>query len=655
MGMTVRMTTSSLQAAGAALIIADLVIICLCFALAMVLRLESIAFLTDGRSWLVLATTALATLPILVWLGLYRLAIGAPPERKLRIVALGAALSAALLSGVAQVFSAPIPYTAAILYGLLLFISLAGARLPMRHIFSKRLPPGARPVAIYGAGEAGRQLSEMLSHGQEYLPVAFIDDKPELRGKTIGSLPVYAPNQIQSLLEAVPISGIILAEPTASRARRRETVAQLEPLGLEIKTIAATNDHCTDGKTAGHVRPDAPEDLFGCSISPPRAELMRQQITDKVVLVTGAGGCIGSELCRQIVGYNPAALIMLDMLEAPLDQISSELRQTLARDGRAVRIEPLLGSVRDPDRISTIFRLHNPETVYHAAAYTSSALAEANVVEALRNNAFGTRVIAEAAASSGARNFIMTSTDEAAQPRNFMAASRRLAELICQAFAAAPARTVFSVVRMGNVLTSSGSMISRIQAQIDQGGPVTLDPHESEQFFMPPAEVAQLVIQAGALSEGGEIYVIDMGEPVSALELARTMIRLRGLRPWTEGDPLQNDARRDQATIQISGLDAGARTSAASRYGKSPEGTAHPQILRSLEPSLSLQELQPVLERLDAACARNDLREIKALLTAAPVSCSPTDGAVDDDPSGRPASAMPAARPPKLRVVRNED
>lgn len=613
-------------------------------------------FLSSGGIWVVLAVVALATISIYSMLGLYCPPFLSLPSQTIRNSALGAAISSAVLLGAAYIGSAPIHYLVPLIYATIFFISTAGVRLVLRSICFNGMLSNAQPIAIFGTGDAGQQLNEALSRTHKYVPLAFIDDSRSQQGTKVGGLNAYTPDQMRYFLDTIPINAVILAVPSASRARRREIVSKLEPLGLEVRTIPAANEIRTDHKCDYNVRRVIPEDLFGRPPAPPRDELMRQNITGKIVLVSGAGGSIGGELCRQIIEYDPAALILFENREDPLDRIMTELRAVLAQNGKTIPIEPVLGSVQDPGRVSATLRLHRPETIYHAAAYKDVALIEANVVEATLNNVFGTKVLAEAASSLGVKNFVLISTDEAGQPCNIMAASKRMAELICQGLAEKTSQTVFTIVRMGDVLPSTGSTITRIRDEIERGGPVTIKHPDYKQFFMPASEAAQLVIQAGAISEGGEVFVIDMGESIKILEVAKTMIRLRGLQPLINENLELHEATHGQIEIQILGLENGESIHSEPLYGNDPEGTLHPRILKATEPCLSSQDLERTLVGLDRACDRFDVDGIRKLLIAIPLGYATPDAALPDVIwSQKRNSISKKTRFPKLVIVKDDE
>ncbi|GAB4298318.1 MAG: nucleoside-diphosphate sugar epimerase/dehydratase [Roseovarius sp.] len=627
---------------------ADGVLMVAAFGGAMVLRLEDTAFAADRAIWAVLALVICASLACFCVLGLYRSVIRYINARMLRAILVGVLASATMLFAASQIFHVSVPRSVPGIYALLLFCAASGLRFMVQALFRRADPRSRTPVIIYGAGEAGRQLALALAHEGEYLPLAFVDDDPRLQHNWVEGRRVCPPEHIPALIERHGIGAILLAIPSATRSRRREIVSRLEPLGVEIRTIPGIADIVDGRATFSDLRRVTPEDLLGREPVPPRDDLMARNISGKVVLVSGAGGSIGSELCRQIIRYDPAALVLLEMSEYALYSITMELRETLERENRKLRIEPVLGSVQNPGRVRAILRSFRVQTIYHAAAYKHVVLVEENVVEGVRNNVFGTRVLAEAAAELGVENFILISTDKAVRPTNFMGASKRMAELVCQALAREKTQTTFSMVRFGNVLGSSGSVIPRFRAQIERGGPVTVTHREITRYFMTIPEASQLVIQAGAMASGGDVFVLDMGEPVRILDLAQTMIRLHGLKPYVIDDSAGAAAADGDIGIRIVGLQKGEKLYEELLIGNNPQGTEHPRIMTAHEKSLSLAELNVLLERLARACQAFDVAEIRRIFTEAPLNYRPNDDVLHDRMWN---SAMESRRKPPLSVV----
>lgn len=631
-------------------VVADVVLILASFLAAMLLRLDTMALERDPVVWLALLPVVPITILAFRHLGLYRSILRFITGQAFRAIGIGVGVSVVSLIVMAQLLSAPIPRSVPIIYGVLLFLATGGLRFFMRNILRKPVNANRKPVVIYGAGEAGRQLQNALFHGAEYAPVAFIDDNPALQNTFIGGQRVLAPADLAELVNVQQVTAVLLALPGVSRARRREIVEQIEPLDVEIKTIPGLADIISGRASFSELRWISPEDLLGRDPVPPRAELMSQNITGKVVLVSGAGGSIGSELCRQIVQHNPAGLVLFEISEYALYTITMELRETIARQGKQVRIDPVLGSVQNAERVRAVLRTFGVQTIYHAAAYKHVVLVEENVVEGIVNNVFGTQVMADAAADHGVEDFILISTDKAVRPTNFMGASKRLAELVCQAVASEQNRTTVSMVRFGNVLGSSGSVIPRFRAQIEHGGPVTVTHHDITRYFMTIPEASQLVIQAGAMAKGGDVFVLDMGDPVKILDLAQSMIRMQGLVPYIMDETAGPEHERGDIPIQIVGLNKGEKLYEELLIGNDPKGTDHPRIMTATELALTRDELNTLLERLQRACAAFDIATIRQIFLEAPLAYQP-NGSEIHDVMWTTARNDAATRPQALRAI----
>ena len=609
---------------------ADSVLVIVCFGAAMALRLESFAFLGNSSVWLMALICVPATILMFLAFGLYRSILRFISGQVLRAIGCGVIFSAAFLFLLAALLSAPLPRSVPGIYALLLFVSAGGLRFVARAMFQSLAKSARIPVAIYGAGEAGRQLKDALQNGRDYLPLAFFDDDPTLHGAVISGRTVFAPDQIAQVVEDMGVASILLAVPSASRLRRREIVEEVGKLGLQVKTIPGIADIVSGRATVSELRQISPEDLLGRDAVPPREDLMQRNITGKVVMVTGAGGSIGSELCRQIVQFAPAEIILFELSEFALYSITHELRETLSVSGREATVRGVLGSVQNARRVRDVMKSFGVQTVYHAAAYKHVVLVEENVTEGIRNNVFGTLVLAEAAADLGVESFILISTDKAVRPTNFMGASKRMAELVCQSFAQRKGHTTFSMVRFGNVLGSSGSVLPRFRSQIEKGGPVTVTHPDITRYFMTIPEAAQLVIQAGAMARGGDVFVLDMGDPVKILDLAESMIRLHGLKPYLLDEDGPNDKLSGDIGIRFVGLNKGEKLFEELLIGENPMPTAHPRIMTATEMSLPWSKLHPMLQHLNAACLDFDLEKIKAIFLEAPLAFQPSGNAIHD-------------------------
>lgn len=623
-------------------LLTDAALIALSFLLAMVLRLDSGSFLSDPGNWALLAILIPASLFVFVRLGFYRAVVRYITSRAYVTMLLGVLASAVILVVAGWVVATPVPRSVPVIYALLALVFIGGLRFFMRRMLLLSMHRPKTLVLIYGAGAAGRQLHHSLVNGPEYLPVAFVDDDPALQGRIIGGCPVHSPTDLERLVGDYGAEILLLAMPTLTRAERAAILRRIGDLPVQIQTIPGMAD-IVSGRTRISEISDVPvEDLLGRDPVPPRPDLMDRDIRGRVVMVTGAGGSIGSELCRQIIGQGPARVVLFEISEYNLYAIDQELQALARRQDPPVEVVPLLGSVQNDGRVAAALKEYGVETIYHAAAYKHVPLVEGNVVEGIRNNVFGTQTLAEAAVKAGVRAFILISTDKAVRPTNVMGASKRMAELICQAMASRQKATRFSMVRFGNVLGSSGSVIPLFRGQIAAGGPITVTHPEITRYFMTIPEAAQLVIQAGAMSRGGDVFVLDMGEPVRIVDLAFRMAQLSGLKPFVlspeaavlspeaahsalspEASILSPEAaasagREGDIEIRFTGLRPGEKLYEELLIGSEAVGTDHPRILTATEAFLPPAMLFPLLDRLMQYCQARDIAAIRALLVEAP-------------------------------------
>ncbi|WP_297758841.1 nucleoside-diphosphate sugar epimerase/dehydratase [uncultured Shimia sp.] len=596
----------------------------------MTLRLESVQFLLDVNVIGTAFLTAILTVWVFWLLGLYRNLVRCVTGGVLLTVGKGALISLLLLYASSFLLDVGLPRSVPLLHAVLVFLTVGGLRFFARQVFRTYDQVGKRPVIIFGAGEAGLQLLNALYHGPEYQPVALVDDNETLQNLTIGGLPVLSPHEVECFAQENSVQMILLALPSVGHQRRREIVESLEDLHLEIKTIPGISEIISGKAKISELRTVSAEDLLGRDPVAPDSDLLRQNVEGKVVMISGAGGSIGSELCRQILSLMPETLVLYEMSEFALYAIENELSETAKRMGYPTRIAPVLGSVQHARRLDMAIQTFGVQTIYHAAAYKHVPLVEENVIEGIRNNVFGTLEITNAARKHGVESFILISTDKAVRPTNIMGSTKRIAELICQAQARESGSTVFSMVRFGNVLGSSGSVIPRFSAQIEKGGPVTLTHLDITRYFMTIPEASQLVIQAGAMAKGGDVFVLDMGEPVKILDLAMSMVKLHGLKPYLAEHPDQILPERGDIPICVTGLRKGEKLYEELLIGNDPAPTRHPRIMTASEVSLSMTDLRAVLGRLFSACERFDLPAIIAILHELPVDYRPTSGGIND-------------------------
>jgi FlaA1/EpsC-like NDP-sugar epimerase len=490
------------------------------------------------------------------------------------------------------------------------FLGRAGIELPPRT--HEQVPR----VLIYGAGTTGVQLLEALRCAGSCEPVAFVDPNPTMRSQYVGGLKVYLPDRLPGLIQRLGVDEVLLVMPKARRRDRQAALRQLEALKMRVRTLPAIEDVAAGRFTVSDLRPVETEDLLGRDPVPPDAALLARNIAGKSVMVTGAGGSIGSELVRQVIRQGPRRLVLFERSEAHLYEIDLEAgalaQRAIAPEEAGSQIVPVLGSVLDAALVRGTIEENGVETIYHAAAFKHVPLVERNPVAGLRNNTFGTVCLADAAAACGVERFVLVSTDKAVRPASIMGASKRLAEMVLQVRAAdRNARTAFAVVRFGNVLDSSGSVVRRFRRQIEAGGPLTVTHPDMIRYFMSIPEAAGLVIQAGAMAAGGEVFVLDMGEPVRIDDLARSMIRLTGLEVRDEAHP------DGDVAIEYTGLRDGEKLYEELLLGASIAPTEHPRIMRSREPYLPRPELDGLLAELRAGMAEGSIAAIRATLARA--------------------------------------
>ena len=491
----------------------------------------------------------------------------------------------------------------AIIFAVLLILSRLVAGYLLFDLLNRRRY-GKQPsrVLIYGAGSAGRQLAMSLRHEPGMAVHGYIDDDDRIHGQRLNGVPIFRSNNLESLIDKLEIDTVLLAMPRLSRQRRENVVHKFKDISVHILMLPAVSD-LVDGKISIHDMRDVEvADLLGRDPVPPNQLLLHKTITAQSIMVTGAGGSIGSELCRQIVSLNPSNIILVEMTEHALYSIESELReaQKAGLIDDAITIHAELGSIADAGTTSRLFDRWRPETVFHAAAYKHVPLVEENVIAGIRNNIFGTLNCATEAQRTGVKHFILVSTDKAVRPTNVMGATKRTCELVLQGFSSRGSPTKFAMVRFGNVLGSSGSVVPRFQRQIRDGGPVTLTHRDVTRYFMTIPEAAQLVIQAGAMAEGGEVYVLDMGEPIRIYDLAHTMINLSGL--------TVRDTENPDGDIEIReiGLRKGEKLYEELLIGNSPRKTSHPRIMQAREEFLEWSKLLPELDRLALVLEQGD-------------------------------------------------
>lgn len=588
----------------------DTVLLAFAFWSALALRFETFSPELSVYFWQLIVAPFLA-IPIFVRLGLYRAVIRFMEDRVVFVVAGGVTLSVLLL-GTLIAFTHTLNVSRGVLaiYWLLAIVYVGASRFLARSYFlrAERGHDARKKVAIYGAGRAGTQLAYALRAGREYLPIAFFDDSPSVQNTEVAGLRVYDPALLGTKISGMAIEELLLAIPSATRARRAEIILLLEALHCKVKIVPGMAEVVSGNAVVNAIREVEIEDLLGRESVAPDPNLLGQCITSKSVMVTGAGGSIGSELCRQIVLQKPCRLVLMDLSEFALYSIQQELEGLCKRLQLTIEIVPAMGSVTHQHRNEKIMKRFAVQTVYHAAAYKHVPLVEHNPIEGLRNNALGTQRLAEAALSAGVEAFVLISTDKAVRPTNVMGASKRLSELVLQALAKRGGKTRFCMVRFGNVLGSSGSVVPLFRQQIAAGGPITLTHADITRYFMTIPEAAQLVIQAGSMGRGGEVFVLDMGKPVKILDLAKRMIHLSGLEVRDEMHP------EGDIAIEIVGLRPGEKLYEELLIGENVEGTSHPLIMRAYEHEVPWARLQELMSQMDVASRAFDYDRVLAIL-----------------------------------------
>ncbi len=574
-----------------------------------------------------IAASGLIALPLFITHGFYRVIFRYSGMAAMQMMLRAFVLYGLLYASVVTAIGLPgVPRSVGIIQPLLLLLAVGASRALARYwlgglyqsIFQRMNLPKA---VIYGAGQAGRQLAQAMAHSHEMQVVAFLDDDDRLHGHVLNGLPIHSPMDLRGLVETQGVRTVLLGIPSLSRRRRNEILSQIRNAHVAVRTLPSVTDLAQGKVSISDLHELDIDDLLGREPVAPNHILLAKNITGKVVLVTGAGGSIGSELCRQILAVAPAKLLLIEQSEFALYAIHQELEEKLA--GRETVLVPLLASVQDEDRMREIMSTWHPDTVYHAAAYKHVPLVEHNPTAGIKNNVLGTLRTAQAAAENGVTDFVLISTDKAVRPTNVMGASKRLAEMALQALASTSTSTKFSMVRFGNVLGSSGSVVPKFRQQIRDGGPITLTHPEVTRYFMTIPEAAQLVIQAGAMAKGGDVFVLDMGQPVKIMDLARRMVELSGLTVKDEQHP------EGDIEIAVTGLRPGEKLYEELLIGDNPKPTVHPRIMKAHEEFIPWSEFEAKLTALEMALNVNDVGVIRLMMQQLVDGYTPNDGIVD--------------------------
>ena len=604
----------------------DIILMTSAFFLAYWTRLGGIVAFDNSEIWTILLCTIVITLLTFIKLGLYRAVLRYISFKALAMVAGGAFVSSISLIFFSFFIGSDIPRTIPLIYFSYVFLLCGSARMLVRYYVSLILDRDNDSVLIYGAGLTGRQLAVMLKHAYRYRIRGFIDDNTKLHGSYLLGNKIFSPKEISKLVQKYNVKVILLAIPSASRADRKEIIDSLIPLKVKVQTIPDMEEILQGNAKIDELREVKIEDLLGREPVLPNQSLLQKNILDKVVMVTGAGGSIGSELCRQIILNHPKKLILFELSEFSLYSIHQELLEILKKNNINIKIYPALGNVQDIERLDRVLAHFKVDTIYHAAAYKHVPLVEYNIIEGIRNNIFGTYNVARCAAEHNVSSFVLISTDKAVRPTNTMGASKRMAELCLQALSEQlkDSQTCFSMVRFGNVLGSSGSVIPLFRKQILKGGPITVTHPDIIRYFMTIPEAAQLVIQAGAMAKGGDVFILDMGEPVRIVDLAKNLIQLSGLSVKDE-----NNSKGD-IEIAYTGLRPGEKLYEELLIGGDNVcKTEHSRIMTAEEVYLPFEELSDVLADLEKACKFANYEVIRQILLNTPTGFKPTTEIVD--------------------------
>jgi FlaA1/EpsC-like NDP-sugar epimerase len=587
-----------------------------------------VLYVPKGNEWYLFAVAPVIAVPIFIRLGLYRAIIRYIEVRALWTIIQATSLYALIFAFILYESGIKvIPRIVSPLNWLLIMLLVSSSRFFVRWWLADvyfRFGEDSydhrdyhkKSVVIYGAGSAGVQLASALVHGGEFKTVAFIDDDPFLHRQKINGIRIYPFDSLSYLMERYKVANVLLAMPSTSRARISEVIALLEPYAVHVLSMPSLSDIAQGRVTFDALQEVDIADLLGRDPVDPVTSLLQANITDKVVMVTGAGGSIGSELCRQIIQLQPRTLVLFELNEFALYEIEKELNQCLVKMVNAENIAVLtvLGSVTNAERVEKVCKTFQVQTIYHAAAYKHVPMVEKNPAEAVWNNILGTLRTAQSAISAGVETFVLISTDKAVRPTNTMGATKRFAELVLQALslnANDKPQTRFTMVRFGNVLGSSGSVVPLFREQIARGGPVTVTDERIIRYFMTIPEASQLVIQAGAMGQGGDVFVLDMGAPILIIDLAKRMIHLSGLKIKDQNHP------DGDIEIQFTGLRAGEKLYEELLIGDNVSETSHPRIMRAEESMIIWTELEKMLINLEKAAKDDDFEQIRTILQQA--------------------------------------
>jgi len=604
-------------------VFADILFISFALWGAFALRFENLNWQPSDKQLMVFGLTIATSIFAFVRLGLYRAVIRYISEKALMVMITGVLISAASLVLYGYLLQALIPRSVPVIYGAFVFILVAGTRFGFRAVINRPREKAKGRVLIVGTGPKALQLSSALIQGTEYRPMGFVSLDRSKHKSLIAGKQVYGLSHIQRAVKEQGVQRIFLALEDDGSVDRKRLIRELEELSVPVQTVPSMSELVAGQARINDIRDLDVQDLLGRDPVKPDAKIVDGSLRNKVVMVTGAGGSIGSELCRQIVRHQPKALVLFEQSEFSLYSIERELESINRVEGADIKLYAVLGNICHRRRCEKVMKAFRVQVVYHAAAYKHVPLVEHNVIEGVQNNVFGTWHTAEAAISAGVERFVLISTDKAVRPTNVMGATKRLAELVLQGLAGRSHDTVFSMVRFGNVLGSSGSVVPLFRDQIRDGGPVTVTHQDITRYFMTIPEASQLVLQAGTMGKGGEVFVLDMGEPVKIADLARKMIRLMGLSEKTKANP------EGEVEVIYTGLRPGEKLFEELLIGNSPQGTSHPRIMMATEVSLPWIEVEQTLEKLMVASRTFDCAGVVEILKSSPLGYTPLEGVED--------------------------
>ena len=598
-------------------IVYDCLAITLSFYLAYTLRMGTVTIDIDRAligCWLF---TLAVSIFVFIRTGLYRAILRYMTQQAMLTIVMGILISSIAMATSGFFLHAFLPRSVPIIYIFTSLILIGIPRVAFRNIIHMLIPKGNIKVIIYGAGESGNNLAAQLESSPDFNPVAFVDDNRKLQGSVLRGLTVYHPNKLASLIEEHGVTRILLALGNISRQERIRIIRYLEPLLVQVQTIPPVTDIVKGIARINELRNIQIEDLLGRDPVAPNMSLMEKNTTGKVVMVTGAGGSIGSELCRQLILLQPLKIVLFEQNEFNLYKIEKTLSETIKTKELKTELVPLLGSVQNKSLLNMVMRQFDIHIIYHAAAYKHVPIVEHNLIEGIKNNLFGTKYVAETALENRVHSFVLISTDKAVRPTNIMGATKRLAEMFIQNIAERSSSTTFSMVRFGNVLDSSGSVVPRFREQLKNGESITVTHKDIVRYFMTISEAAQLVIQSASLAQGGEVFVLDMGEPVKIADLAREMALLAGYSIKDENNP------NGDIDIKYTGLRPGEKLYEELLCGENCEGTQHPRIMRANEKKITEEEMEKFFRNAYEYCEAYKIQELHALIIDSGVEFNP--------------------------------